>query len=99
MAYIPTVTLNVELSDGGRDEKISSQYEAQQQWYSEVNVAPPDEKVVDNVQEGTYKTEVTFWEPYATLRPLLDLLAFVTRQFFFVVRALEAILIIRANPI
>ena len=99
MAYISTITLNVELSNGGCDEKISSQYKAQQRWYSEVDVTPPDEKVVDNVQDATYKTEVTFWEPRAALRPVPDSLAFVTGQFFWVVTGLEVILSIRANPI
>jgi hypothetical protein len=99
MAYISTITLNVELFNGGRDEKTSSQYKAQQRWHSEVDVTAPDEKVVDNVQEATYKTEVTFWEPHAALRPIPDSLAFVTGQFFFVGTALEVTLIIRANPI
>ncbi len=58
-------------------------------------------KVVDNVQETLYNTKVMFWEPDATLHPFPDLLAFVTRQFFFIKRGLqqeyEQVLIIRAN--
>ena len=54
---------------------------------------------MDDVQEATYKTEVTFWEADAALRPLPDSVAFATGQFFFVTTASEAILIIRANPI
>lgn len=103
MAYLSTITLNVELSNGGRDEKINSQYDGHQRWYSQVIVTPPGEKVVDNVQETLYNTEVTFWEPDATLRPFSDSLAFVTRQFFFIKRGLqqehEQVLIIRANPL
>jgi hypothetical protein len=103
MAYLSTITLNVELSGGGRDEKINSQYEGHQRWYSQVIVTPPGEKVVDNVQEALYNTEVTFWEPDATQRPFPDSLAFANGQFFFVRRALEQeheqVLIIRANPL
>jgi hypothetical protein len=99
MAYISTITLNVELSGGGHDEKISSQYGAHQRWHSQVDVTPPDEKVVDHVQETVYKTEVVFWEPDPALRPLPDSLAFVTGQFFFVLTEMEPLLMIRANPI
>ena len=103
MAYLSTITLNVELLNGGRDEKINSQYDGHQRWYSQVIVTPLGEKVVDNVQETSYNTEVTFWEPDATLRPFPNSLAFVTRQFFFIKRELqqehEQVLIIRANPL
>ena len=101
MAYLSTITLNVELDSGGRDEKINTKYEAYQQWYSRVIVTPPGEKVVDNVQETLYNTEVTFWEPDASLRPFPDSLAFATGQFFFIRRAdeQEQVLIIRANTI
>ena len=99
MAYLSTITLNVELSSGGRDEKASSQYEAQQRWHSLVDVTPPGEKVVDNVQGTVYRVEVTFWEPDAALRPFPESLAFVTGQFFFIISALEPVLIIRANPL
>lgn len=105
MAYLSTITLNVELSSGGRDEKINSQYDSYQRWYSQVIVTPPGEKVVDNVRETLYNMEVTFWEPDATLHPFADSLAFVTGQFFFIRRAAEQdqeqeqVIIIRANPI
>ena len=107
MAYLSTITLNVELSSGGHDEKINSQYEGYQRCYSQVIVTPPGEKVVDNVQETLYNTEVTFWESDATLRPFPDLLAFVTGQFFFIRRGVEQeqeqeqeqVIIIQANPI
>ena len=60
MAYLSTITLNVELSSGGRDKEMNSKYKAYQQWYSQVIVTPPSEKVVDNVQEILYNTKVTF---------------------------------------
>jgi hypothetical protein len=99
MAYLSTITLNVELTTGGRDEKSRSQYEAQQRWYSLVDVAPPDQKVVDNVQGTAYKTEITFWEPDAAQRPFPESLAFVTGQFFFITLEAEQTLIIRGNPL
>ncbi|KFZ23651.1 hypothetical protein V502_01867 [Pseudogymnoascus sp. VKM F-4520 (FW-2644)] len=99
MAYLSTITLNVELTTGGRDEKSSSQYEAQQRWYSLVDIVPPNEKVVDNVQGTVYKTEISFWEPDAAQRPFPESLAFVTGQFFFVTSEVEQTLIIRANPL
>jgi len=104
MAYLSTITLNIELSSGGRDEKISSQYESHQRWFSQVD-ATPSEKFVDNVQETSYQTEVTFWEPDVAQRPFPNSLAFVTGQFFFIQRASvqeqeqEQVLIIRANPL
>jgi hypothetical protein len=99
MAYLSTITLNVELSTGGRDEKSSSQYEAQQRWHSLVDVMPPDEKVVDNVQGTMYKAEISFWEPDAAQRPFPESLAFVTGQFFFITSESEPTLIIRGNPL
>jgi hypothetical protein len=60
MAYLSTITLNLELSSGGHDQKTSSQYEAQQRWHSLVDVTPPGEKVVDNVQATVYSAELTF---------------------------------------
>ena len=105
MAYLSTITLNLELSSGGHDEKIDSQYDSYQHWYSQLIVTPPGEKVMDNIQETLYNTEVTFWEPDATMRPFADSLAFATGQFFFIRRAVEQgqeqeqVIIIRANPI
>lgn len=99
MAYLSTITLNVELTSGGRDEKSRSQYEAQQRWHSVVDLAPPDEKVVDNVQETGFKAEIVFWEPDPAQRAFPESLAFVTGQFFFIQSEAEQTLIFRANPL
>ena len=98
MAYISTMTLNLEVSNSGRDDKIKAQYNAHQRWYAQIIATPPDEKV-DNVQETLYGTEVTFWERNAALHPRPDSPIFVIGRFSFVTRGSEVVLIIRANPI
>ena len=73
MAYISTITLNLEVSNGGRDDKTNAQYNAHQRWCAQIIATPADQKVMDNVGETLYGTEVTFWEPNAALRHFLIL--------------------------
>jgi hypothetical protein len=99
MAYLSTIILNIELTTGGCDKKSRSQYKAQQYWYSIVDIALPDKKVVDNIQGTVYKAEIIFWEPDAMQCPFPESLAFVTGQFFFIISEAEQTLIIRGNPL